>query len=633
MKGLLTRIFNRNKKSTTLATPPPPTPQPRGPVPTPKPPAPTPTPRPVPTGDKREELRKIDKQQWEKLDVEVKATQSKVTELTNWHAPNAATLSTQLQELQKKATDGEYQVAIGLFNGLKGTVATSHAACKKWVDQDAAYQSTLTKLTEMEIWAVAAAATLRSRMTALQGDVTNGKYEAACTALLKLKTDVETAHQTAMEKRECDAAWKLVAPIYSAAKVLPVITPAFGVLIGKMQTAFTNCSVEYTAGEYKKAKPLIAIVKSTSEAVLQAKKDNEERIKADLIKRATISSDQEKRADDRIKTLSEPEKKKVEKLLTDAGSEPEKQNLKKALACGHSLEIVTAFAAKIKGKDEKWMLDNLRITGRSTGTGVRQQFKMSCQATMIQAVKGELDPVYALKMHEDHGDVDIADEVSDTSKPFAAEQKALLETPMDPNNDPINTRYLNTANTALSTRSAKTVKTVQDLYAAATSNYERNEILKKIATNPSVTELTSFANSIKGKRASGGVAVHVTDSTSGDGRGRWAKDLLNQMKDVTGIKYETNHIDASTRNVAVDNISTELAKGRPVPLTVGGGEGETAHYVLAISTHDGPPKVLYIHDPASGTTVMRTVEQIKANNMDLPSGWRQLTAYEKPSLA
>src|SRR5882757_979997 len=114
MKGLLTRIFNRKKTPATTPTP-------------------TQTTAPVPTpGDRREELRKVDKQQWEKLDPEVKAVQVKINELTGWKSPAAAPLLAKLQALQQKADEQEYQIAIGLFKGMKDTVATSHAACKKW---------------------------------------------------------------------------------------------------------------------------------------------------------------------------------------------------------------------------------------------------------------------------------------------------------------------------------------------------------------------------------------------------------------------------------------------------------------------------------------------------------------------
>ena len=69
----------------------------------------------------------------------------------------------------------------------------------------------------------------------------------------------------------------------------------------------------------------------------------------------------------------------------------------------------------------------------------------------------------------------------------------------------------------------------------------------------------------------------------------------------------------------------------PVPLIVGAQDGDTSHYVLAVSVRPCPPKTFFIHDPASGTTVARTEAQMKNNQLDLPSGWTRMNQYEKPT--
>lgn len=81
----------------------------------------------------------------------------------------------------------------------------------------------------------------------------------------------------------------------------------------------------------------------------------------------------------------------------------------------------------------------------------------------------------------------------------------------------------------------------------------------------------------------------------------------------------------------MDDVATSLEQGKAVPLIVGQQDGETFHYVLAVSVHPGPPKTFFIHDPAFGTTVARTEAQMKNNQLDLPSGWNRLNQYEKPS--
>jgi hypothetical protein len=90
---------------------------------------------------------------------------------------------------------------------------------------------------------------------------------------------------------------------------------------------------------------------------------------------------------------------------------------------------LTAFQAKIAGKDDKWMQDNLKLTGDSKGNGIKQQWHMSCNATAAQAVKGELDPLYALKLHEENTDVSKADDNNGAgmNQKMGAEQKAMLE--------------------------------------------------------------------------------------------------------------------------------------------------------------------------------------------------------------
>src|SRR5438105_1590370 len=80
--------------------------------------------------------------------------------------------------------------------------------------------------------------------------------------------------------------------------------------------------------------------------------------------------------------------------------EKARQYLLKGVATGHSAHQLEEFDKKIKGKDEVWMQDHLSLTGDSHGRGVQQQWSTSCNATTAQAVRGELDPLYALDTHE-----------------------------------------------------------------------------------------------------------------------------------------------------------------------------------------------------------------------------------------
>jgi hypothetical protein len=132
--------------------------------------------------------------------------------------------------------------------------------------------------------------------------------------------------------------------------------------------------------------------------------------------------------------LSPADAKAFGALLDQAGSGTERAFLYKALGAGYSVADVATFAGQIRGWPEDKLVHTLNLadaTGADDGTqnGVKQQFEASCTATSAQAVRGELDPIYALNVRTSNSDVHSADD-SDGMKlnpNFAAEQKNLLE--------------------------------------------------------------------------------------------------------------------------------------------------------------------------------------------------------------
>ncbi len=148
-----------------------------------------------------------------------------------------------------------------------------------------------------------------------------------------------------------------------------------------------------------------------------------------LISAPILGTMQQSRAEDIRAKMSPEDQEKFEKLLDKSKSEKEKQYVTKGLAAGHSIAELAAFQAKIVGKDDKWMQNHLKLTGDSHGKGIKQQWHMSCNATTAQAVKGELDPLYALKLHEENSDVSKAndDDGAAKNKKMGAEQKQMLE--------------------------------------------------------------------------------------------------------------------------------------------------------------------------------------------------------------
>lgn len=142
-----------------------------------------------------------------------------------------------------------------------------------------------------------------------------------------------------------------------------------------------------------------------------------------------LGTAQASRAEELTRQLSPKDAKELKSVMDGAKTEKEKQYITKGLASGHSVSDLKKFAAKIAGKDEKWLQDNLSLTGNSEGKGVKQQWSMSCNATAQEAVRGEMDPLYALKMHEENPNLTEADETSGTklNKSLGKEQKKLLE--------------------------------------------------------------------------------------------------------------------------------------------------------------------------------------------------------------
>jgi len=206
-----------------------------------------------------------------------------------------------------------------------------------------------------------------------------------------------------------------------------------------------------------------------------------------------ISTAQAKRAADKFNRVSVEDRIALLQILGKASSSEERLYIWKAFAACHSVEECRKFADKIRGKNKTWLNDHLKLTGSSKGKGVQQQWSHSCNATTVEAVHGEMDPVYALKVHEDNpkfGSVDDADATKKNPK-LAADQKAMLE--------------------------------------------------------------STYAGSAAG--AHKGVAANRGNAAAGSGR--WASDKFNQLSKVTGATYVTEKdpnvpnamksIDASVR--------------------------------------------------------------------------------------
>ncbi|MDC0935934.1 ATP-binding cassette domain-containing protein [Pirellulales bacterium] len=293
--------------------------------------------------------------------------------------------------------------------------------------------------------------------------------------------------------------------------------------------------------------------------------------------RKIIGSAQRARAEKKLEGLSEAERERFNKLTDDAKSPEELDYITKALASNHSIDDIETFAKKINGKDKDWLQNNLKLTGNTSGEGIKQQWGHSCNATTAQAVRGELDPVYALQLHEENTDLTDADD-SDGAKmnpKLAADQKTALESE----------------------------------YTGDFTGSHKGEAVKR-------------------------------DDVATDGSGRFADDLLNDTSDSTGVEYKTQQIDNTYDfDAAAADVEAGVSKGHPVPLIVGGaktdtattGEYSTSHYVMVTGSDPGPPPTWTIHDPWYGVTVTHDVQDIKDGNVNIGGDWQRLAAIENPS--
>ncbi len=152
--------------------------------------------------------------------------------------------------------------------------------------------------------------------------------------------------------------------------------------------------------------------------------------------REAMGEHQRQRVQPAFEALSPAEQAAFEELLAQAGSPAEQAQLLKALAAGNDLPVLGEFAARIRGQDEGWLERNLRLTGSDRDErGIRQQFHDTCGVTTVQAMRGAYDPVYALRVRDENGDVTRANDADAYDPSFnpdlAAEQQALTEAPYE----------------------------------------------------------------------------------------------------------------------------------------------------------------------------------------------------------
>jgi len=266
-----------------------------------------------------------------------------------------------------------------------------------------------------------------------------------------------------------------------------------------------------------------------------------------------LASHQAARVKTKYSALSSRDKDRFDALLLRAGSDSKQRYLYKALAAGHTVAEIGTFAGKIRGKNAAWMQNNLRLTSSTTGTGVQQQWSHSCNITTVQAVQGEMDPIYALRIHEQNPNFGVVDEADATKRnpKLAAEQKAGLES----------------------------------VYGG--------------------TKFGAHSGVAAARGAAGGAGRWADDLLNS------MSEVTGLTYSTKLVGPDTTPAQARA------SIDTALSKGMPVPIVIGNGAGQYTHYVLVTGKVDKPTKKYTIHDPWSGKTVTRTEAQMKNGTLNI----------------
>jgi hypothetical protein len=302
---------------------------------------------------------------------------------------------------------------------------------------------------------------------------------------------------------------------------------------------------------------------------------------ADVTRLAAQTSDtgpinvyQASRAELRVLGLPDSEFSALRSLLEQAGSDMEWAFLLKAAAAQRSISDITAFAERIRGMSERWLMRNLMVVDLANDLtpgeadpeerGIMQQYGNSCGPTSVQLIHAQADPIYALELRS-AGPIDQA-----------------------PDN--------------------------------AVSNPET------IANQQLANEQAAMLNA---HVATGGNAP--TNRTNPAG-GAWVETDMNALSAATGVTYTTQIIGAGiTQEDAINTLKTGLASGVQVPIIVGGGLGakNTSHYVMVLIASGNR---FLIHDVATGDTVWRNEDEFRSNTLHLPSLWNFFVAIDVPTL-
>lgn len=250
--------------------------------------------------------------------------------------------------------------------------------------------------------------------------------------------------------------------------------------------------------------------------------------------------------------------------IARAKSPREIQYIYKALAAGNSPGTVIAFASVIRGQSPEWMRNNLSLTNHTGGAGIKQQWHDSCNATTVQAARGQLDPVYAYILIKRNRDITSANDSNATAvnPQMAQEQKEMLE----------------------------------QGYTGSLGNM------------------------------GGGTAVN-RDATGGAGRWA-DDLLNEHTENNGVSYRTLRRGDGHSLNSLIAEIKKGAQRGIPVPIVVGDSPTSYGHYTMVTRMDSSAsPNLFFIHDPWEGIMKQFTEDDFKNSTLSL-AGWTTLSAVE-----
>ncbi|NVB81555.1 MAG: hypothetical protein HOV81_24385, partial [Kofleriaceae bacterium] len=112
-----------------------------------------------------------------------------------------------------------------------------------------------------------------------------------------------------------------------------------------------------------------------------------------------FGTQQHNRAQHAVQLLPEHDYAEFTSIVSSTPDPVAKGFLYKAIAAGNSVSEVRWLAAEMAGKDRGWLIDHLTLGDpRGVGGGVKQQWSTSCNAAMTLSLRGNYDPVFALRL-------------------------------------------------------------------------------------------------------------------------------------------------------------------------------------------------------------------------------------------